>query len=83
MAKKTKRIVYRVMPDKKRGDWQVTRNGKRHGRAPLKNAAVAFGRVSALADWKAGRPSQLVICGQDGKVQTEHTYGNDPKRHKG
>lgn len=28
-------------------------------------------------------PSQLVIHGAGGRIQTEHTYGDDPKRSPG
>lgn len=28
-------------------------------------------------------PSQLIIKGQDGRIQTEHTYQGDPEKYKG
>ena len=68
-----KRIVYRVR--QRITEWRVTRDDKKCGRAPTKALAVAFGRVNARADEAAGKPSQLVIYGEDGEVLREHTYG--------
>lgn len=69
----SKRIVYCVR--QRQDDWRVTRDGEKCGRAPTKALAVAFGRVNARADLAAGKPSQLVIYGEDGEVLREHTYG--------
>jgi hypothetical protein len=32
---------------------------------------------------RENQPSQLRIKGRDGRIQTEHTYGADPRRYKG
>ncbi|MHB1348171.1 MAG: DUF2188 domain-containing protein [Candidatus Humimicrobiaceae bacterium] len=44
-----------------------------------KNNALEFGRNLA----KDQKPSQLIIKKQDGRIQTEHTYGKDPYPPKG
>jgi uncharacterized protein DUF2188 len=32
---------------------------------------------------KKHKPSQVVIKGRNGRIQTEYTYGNDPRRTPG
>lgn len=75
-ATETKRTVFLVTPHPERGDWRVTKDDMACGRAPTKAAAVAFGRVCARSDWKnCGKPTLLIVCGQDGEKQTEYRYG--------
>lgn len=79
------RIVFRV---KKLGvKWVVTRSDERHLSAveySQKKDAVAITRTVARRLWKKhGQPTQLVIHGKNGKIQTEYTYGKDPERRKG
>ena len=66
---------YHVTPHKD-GGWQVKR--RRAERADsihrLKSEAVGRGRELAGSQSEG----QLFIHGRDGKIQTEHTYGNDP-----
>jgi Uncharacterized protein conserved in bacteria (DUF2188) len=45
--------------------------------------AVSVGRGYCRLVVKRGHRSQLRIKGRDGRIQTEHTYGADPRRHKG
>lgn len=49
----------------------------------LKSAAIAYARTRARSIYAGGRPSQVLIKGRDGKIQTEHTYGDDPRRTPG
>ena len=49
------------------------------GHFKTKTEAVARGKELA----KKPALGQLIVNKQDGKIQTEYTYGNDPKRSKG
>jgi len=44
---------------------------------------VWWARNEARKDWKRGQLAQVVIYKQNGRIQTEHTFGRDPKRRKG
>lgn len=67
------RTVIRVVP-KAGGGWKTTRSGQTISSHRKKTNAVQVGRGLA----KKKQPSQLVIHKKDGKIQTEHTYQNDP-----
>lgn len=73
MAKNRK--VYHVVPTKD-GDWAVKREGAKRAsvRTSTKSEAINKGRELA----KSSRLSQLKIHKQNGKFQTEYTYGKDP-----
>ncbi len=72
-----KKVV--VQPAKGGPGWDVvTSTGKKH--FDTKQPAVDAGRQTAKG---SADPSQLVIKKADGRIQTEHTYQNDPRRHKG
>ena len=75
-----KRQVYEVKFDKGRDKWAVALRGggevSTHGKK-----ATAVGKAKSLA--KAAAVGQVVIKRQDGRIQTEHTYGQDPRRKKG
>jgi len=32
---------------------------------------------------KANQPSQIIIHTRDGRIETEHTYGDDPRQTEG
>lgn len=71
-----KRTVYYVQTQK--GEWVVKKQGKKtaEGKYANKEKAVKAGRRLA----KRARPwGQLRIKGKNGRLQTEHTYGNDPR----
>lgn len=74
-----KRVTYHVTGE--RGDWAVKREGssKPVSTHRSKEAAVDSGRKHA----KSEDLGQLKIHKEGGRIQTEHTYGNDPKRSKG
>ncbi len=88
-AKKKKRVVYRVLPNKGKYDWKVTLGGSILCVRETKREAVAHARKIARKgtySWlpdDARRLTQLMIHGRDGKFQTEHTYGADPRRSPG
>jgi hypothetical protein len=75
-----KRDVYHVTPNKS-GGWDVQKEGgkRRSDHAGRKSDAVARGKELA----KKAPLGQIKIHKQDGKIQTEHTYGQDPEKYKG
>jgi hypothetical protein len=62
--------------------WEL-RDDDRYTYFRTKREAVNAGRDAARDYWDNGTLSQLIIKTADGRIQTEHTYGRDPKRHKG
>lgn len=78
-AAKKKRRVWRVSWSERNRLWRSV--SPRGGVAwfATKREAVVDGRSCARSE----RPSQLMIHNRDGKIQTEHTYGSDPRRFKG
>ena len=75
-----KRKVYHVTPSGK-GGWNVQKEGAKRASDHLGTKAEAVARGKELA--KSGSLGQIKIHGQDGRIQTEHTYGKDPERYKG
>lgn len=75
-----KRDVYHVTPNPK-GGWNVQKEGgkKPSGNFAKKTDAVVRGKELA----KKAKLGQIKIHKQDGKIQTEHTYGDDPHPPKG
>ncbi len=69
-----KRVTYTVAPDGDR--WKVKKRGgsRASGTFDRKEDAVSRGRELA----KAQERGQLVIKKQNGRIQTEYTYGDDP-----
>ncbi len=69
-----KRVTYTVAPDGDR--WKVKKRGgsRATGTFDRKEDAVSRGRELA----KAQERGQLVIKKQNGRIQTEYTYGDDP-----
>lgn len=69
-----KRTTYHVTPSD--DQWQVVKQDAQRASSlhRTKKEAVAEGRRIAAEN----KPSQLVIHGQDGKIQEESTYGSDP-----
>jgi hypothetical protein len=75
-APMAKRKVIHVVYKKNDGKWEL-RGGD--GRFTTKTRAVAAGKKQA----KGAELGQLVIHKKTGGIQTEHTYGSDPRRKKG
>ena len=71
-----KRKVIHVVFKKDQAKW-LLRGGD--GSFATKTKAVAAGKKQA----KAGGLGQLVVHKKTGGIQTEHTYGADPRRSKG
>ena len=76
-----KRVVYHVVPDKDEGVWKVKKEGAERAASvhDVKNDALDKARELAL-----NNPlSQVKIHGRDGKIQEEHTYGQDLEKYPG
>jgi len=79
----SRRYVMHLVHRQADGHWHVEHNGRSFRAFETKADGLAFGRMRSheLAD--AGQDTQLVIHRQDGSVEHEFTYGNDPERHPG
>jgi len=77
--KKNKRKVFHVVPSGDR--WQVVY--ERFDDCEDKKEALEIAKFMAKEIHAMGGLSQIKVHGKDGKIQTEYTYGKDPKRHKG
>lgn len=74
-----KRVKVTVQPTKGGNGWDVVSPaGTVHHET--KAPAVTQGRQVAKA---VPSLSQLVIKGENGRIQTEHTYGADPEKYRG
>jgi len=73
-----KRTRIDVTPDKRAGGWIVKGGGEEH-RFDRKTEAV---QAAAAAGRQLGN-AQVVIKKADGRIQSERTYGGDPRRTKG
>lgn len=80
MADMTKRKVYHVIPNSDSG-WDVQKEGSKRPSGHFDKKSDAVSRGKELA--KSGPLGQIKIHKGDGKIQTEHTYGQDPERYKG
>jgi hemerythrin superfamily protein len=72
------RVLYRVKPSDR--GWEVTRKGAKRASGLFDRKPDAVARGKELA--KRSRLGQLVVHGQDGKIQGEFTFGEDPRRTK-
>lgn len=70
-----KRSTYHVTKNKG-GDWGVKKSGGQRSSGNFGKKSDAVQRGKELA--KKGPLGQIKIHGQDGKIQTEHTYRKDP-----
>lgn len=79
-----KRLKYRIEWSKLQACWVLLSFNEVLQSWALKRDAVHEGSsyVRALHELDKS-PSQLVIKGKDGKIQSERTYGKDPVRYKG
>lgn len=82
---KHKRLVCRVSYSKLIDGWVVIAPKEQIDPPyPLKKSAVKAARCWAIKTWRTFKiPAQVVIHKKDGKIQTEYTYGLDPRRSKG
>jgi hypothetical protein len=63
------------------GNWEVKQQGAERASGVFERKADAVERGRELA--RAAQRGQLFIRGTDGRIQTEHTYGDDPFPPKG
>ena len=75
MARKT----YHVTPA--REGWRVKRAGAGRADSIHENKTGAIARAKALANHAA--LGQVKVHRRDGEIQTEYTYGKDPRRSAG
>lgn len=80
-----KRAVYQVLPPLggARYGWRVVVNRTGFWTRGTKAEAVELGREKAKLVRADGGLAQLVVHGRDGRIQYEHTYGDDPRRRQG
>lgn len=76
-----KRMVYHVTYQKESGDWRVLEEGVKQPESTHSTKSEAVESARKLA--KSRIPSQLKVHKRDGKIQTEYTYGDDPRRTPG
>jgi len=74
------RKVVHVTPAVKSG-WNVKSAGAEKAAAHFENKAKAIERAKEIA--KNATLGQVKIHGVDRKIQTEYTYGKDPRKYKG
>ena len=63
------------------GKWKVKSEGTKKADSIHDRKSDAVDRGKGIA--KNAPLGQIKIHGEDGKIQTEHTYGNDPKKYPG
>lgn len=74
-----RRKVVDVSPNRREGGWDVKQGKEVLSHHTKKDNAVQAGRKDA----KEAELGQLRIRREDGTIQTEHTYGQDPHPPKG
>jgi hypothetical protein len=72
------RRKFDVAPNKREGGWFVKSGG-----TPERFKTKAMAIASAVKSAKQHGNAQVVIRKRDGTIQSERTYGNDPRRSKG
>ncbi len=77
------RTVFQIQFDKQRGIWIARVEGKPVDFDARKEALVQRTANQCRCLRMERIDSQIVIHGRDGRIQSERTYGNDPKRRKG
>jgi hypothetical protein len=79
-----RRRVYRVQYHRRTRRWEARQSRLLVISMPRKADVVRWTRHHLRWQWSdRGELCQLVIHGKDGRIQTEHTYGRDPRRSKG
>jgi hypothetical protein len=75
----TDRYVLHVTPNV--NGWEVKQQGSDETEWLVDDKDNAVNHARELA--KANQPSQIIIHTRDGKIETEHTYGDDPPETPG
>ena len=79
-----KRVILRVQYVKSKEVWKLFIVGQRICEYATKAIAVTNGRILARSYWQDQMiPAQLVIHKKNGVIESERTYGLDPRRFKG
>ena len=76
-----KRNKYHLTFDNKRDNWSLKK--ERSERSSMIFETKGDALTSSREFVRRQEPSQIIIHKKDGKIQTEHTYKNDPKKYKG
>jgi len=74
-----RQIVLHVTPNA--NGWQVKQQGSDETEWLVDDKDNAVNHARELA--KANQPSQIIIHTRDGRIETEHTYGDDPRQTEG
>ncbi|HYE05675.1 MAG TPA: DUF2188 domain-containing protein [Planctomycetota bacterium] len=74
-----KRIVYHVSPSER--GWEIQKEGASRASNIVASKSSAIARAKELAT--RGSLGQVKIHTQNGRVESERTYGDDPRRTKG
>lgn len=77
------RNVFHLVHTKADGRWHLEENGRSFADFETKGAAEAAGKARGNELHARGTDAQLVIHREDGSIETEHTYGHDPRRTPG
>jgi hypothetical protein len=72
-------LVHRNADDR----WYLESEGKDLFSYATKSEAVEAGKKRGNALASDGRDAQLVVHREDGSIETEYTYGHDPRRTPG
>ncbi|MGI8807756.1 MAG: sigma-70 family RNA polymerase sigma factor [Acidimicrobiales bacterium] len=75
----TDRYVLHVTPNA--NGWEVKQQGSDETEWLVDDKDNAVNHARDLA--KANQPSQIIIHTRDGRIETEHTYGDDPRETEG
>ena len=75
----TDRFVLHVTPNA--NGWEVKRQWSDGTEWLVDDKDNAVNHAREMA--KAKKPSQIIIHTRDGRIETEHTYGDDPTDSKG
>ena len=76
----TKRVVYVVEP-RAGGNWAAQRSGTERAATVKENKSAAINEARKLAQHHP--LSQVVIKNENGRVEREYTYGEDPRSRRG
>jgi len=63
------------------GGWNVKSEGSKRAAGNFEDKVDAVDRAKEIA--KSTPLGQVLIQRKDGQIQTEHTYGKDPKKYRG
>ena len=76
----TERQVFHVLPQDE-GKWRVEPEWHREAGEVFEDKEQAVQEASDCAE--AADAGQIIVHGRDGRVEYEHTYGDDPRERKG